>query len=137
MAADSWLLVMTLFAIGTLFAFVMMVFATKKINGPEYSEWREELAQWKVEHPVWNTLTHIPVFGMWFGVICTLFGPKRPMMKPNSEVETKFTDSGYSPASKILDDAIENDNLEASTCPICNAEVAAEMTQCPVCSFTF
>ena len=31
----------------------------------------------------------------------------------------------------------ESDNSEARTCPICNAEVAAGMTQCPVCSFTF
>ena len=31
----------------------------------------------------------------------------------------------------------EGDSTEARACPICNAEVAAGMTQCPVCSFTF
>ena len=31
----------------------------------------------------------------------------------------------------------ESDHSEARSCPICNAEVAAGMTQCPVCSFTF
>ena len=31
----------------------------------------------------------------------------------------------------------ESDSTEARSCPICNAEVAAGMTQCPVCSFTF
>ncbi|MBK38940.1 MAG: hypothetical protein CMB50_01725 [Euryarchaeota archaeon] len=31
----------------------------------------------------------------------------------------------------------ESDSTEARACPICNAEVAAGMTQCPVCSFTF
>ena len=31
----------------------------------------------------------------------------------------------------------DSDSTEARACPICNAEVAAGMTQCPVCSFTF
>ena len=31
----------------------------------------------------------------------------------------------------------ESDSTEARACTICNAEVAAGMTQCPVCSFTF
>ena len=31
----------------------------------------------------------------------------------------------------------ESDSSEARSCTICNAEVAAGMTQCPVCSFTF
>jgi len=31
----------------------------------------------------------------------------------------------------------EGDASEARTCTICNAEVEAGMTQCPVCSFTF
>ncbi len=31
----------------------------------------------------------------------------------------------------------ESDSSEARSCTICNAEVAAGLTQCPVCSFTF
>ena len=107
MADDSFWVVMTIFAITMLCAFALIVFASKRVSGPEFSEWREELAQWKVEHPIWNALTHIPFLGAWFGVFCTLFGPKRPMMKPNSEVDAEFADPGYSPASTILDDAIE------------------------------
>jgi outer membrane biosynthesis protein TonB len=34
-------------------------------------------------------------------------------------------------------DSAESDTSEARTCTICNAEVEAGMTQCPVCSFTF
>ena len=29
------------------------------------------------------------------------------------------------------------DTSEARSCAICNAEVAAGLSQCPVCSFTF
>ncbi|MDE0708203.1 MAG: hypothetical protein OSB33_04570, partial [Candidatus Poseidoniales archaeon] len=32
---------------------------------------------------------------------------------------------------------VESDSSEAKSCTICNAEVAAGMSQCPVCSFTF
>ena len=98
---------MAIFAIVMLFAVAFIAFASKRINGPEYSEWREELAQWKVKHPVWNALTHLPLFGTWFGVICTVIGPKRPVMRPNLEGDENFTESGYSPASIILDDTIE------------------------------
>tara|TARA_B100001750_G_C15510266_1_gene603159 strand:- start:501 stop:2999 length:2499 start_codon:yes stop_codon:yes gene_type:complete len=34
-------------------------------------------------------------------------------------------------------DAEADDSADARSCTICNAEVAAGMTQCPVCSFTF
>ena len=71
-------------------------------------------------------------------------------MDESSDDETEDSDDASSESSDEDDEmdaalakitgastASESDSTEARACPICNAEVAAGMTQCPVCSFTF
>ena len=104
MAADTWL-VMILFSLGIMLAFIFLLWASRKGHEEEIREWQKEIDEWKKSHPVWYSLYMSPFP---IGTIFTLVGPKFPKIQsietenqgeipPESE-----NDEGYSPKNSIL-----------------------------------
>ena len=103
MAAGTWL-VMILFSLVTMLAFLFLLWASRKGHEEEIKQWKKEVEEWEKQHPVWAFLYMLP-FPFWR--IFFFFGPKPPSLSDvtNSQVEEENTEQnhGYSPKNSIIE----------------------------------
>ena len=90
--------------IGLIFFFLL--WTTRKLNGPEFEQWRDEMNEWEDSHPVRAKLSLLPFP---FGFAITMMGPKPPKLHKNEIPETNEeqpsleNQQGYVPQVSIID----------------------------------